>query len=466
MVRDYSEINAVQTQRSPSRSLKKRHLQFMAIGGAIGAGFFLGSGVAINKAGPGVLIAYLLTGAVIFLIMRALGELTLAYPSSGSFSTYAAQFIGPLAGFITGWSYWLACMLIGIAEVTGIGILLHHWYPGVPQWIPALCITLLLYAINMRNAGSFGELEYWLSMIKVVTIVAVLLYGLAILFFRVGALGAGASVSNLWIHGGFLPNGLSGILTALPLVVFSFGGIEVIGLAASETDQPEHTLPRAINGVFYRILLFYVGSVAIIMMLYPWHLLDPKESPFVLVLARAGFPAAASIVTLVAISALLSSSNTGLFATSRMLHALSMSGQAPAQLQMLNRRKVPALSVSVSGGILMLGVALNYLIPDQIFSYALTMVAWLLLGAWGVIALAHLFYRRSASREMIARVGFRLPGAPYTNWLILLVIGVIGVMLAVHGGSRITLYILLSWFGCLIAAYYAVHIPCQSIQKV
>ena len=437
-----------------SHGLKNRHLQLIGIGGAIGAGFFLSSGAAISQAGPALLIAYVLTGAVIFLMMRALGELTLAHPASGSFSSYATQFIGPLAGFITGWSYWLASLLVGIAEITGIGLLLHHWFPHTPQWIPALCTTVLLYGINMRAVKSFGETEYWLTTIKVATIVAVLLCGLAILFFKIGSLGQQASVSNLWTHGGFLPNGLHGLLAALPLVIFSYGGVEVIGLAAAETERPAHTLPRAINGVLYRILFFYVGSFAVIMMLSPWNLLDPKESPFVTILTHAGLPAAASVVTFVAITALLSSCNTGLFGTSRMLHALASSGQAPARLQKLNQRNIPYLSVTVSGGILMLGVVLNYLFPEKILGYLLTMVAWLLLWAWSAIALSHLLYRRSVSNERPSPVNFRMPGSPYTNWAILLVIAVVAITLAVYGSSRITFYILVSWLGLLTASYY------------
>jgi amino acid transporter, AAT family len=387
-------------------------------------------------------------------MMRALGELTLAHPASGSFSSYASQFITPLAGFITGWSYWLASLLVSIAEITGIGLLLHHWFPHTPQWIPALCATVLLYSINMRAVRSFGETEYWLTTIKVATIVAVLLCGIAILFFKIGSLGQQANVSNLWTHGGFLPNGLHGLLTALPLVIFSYGGVEVIGLAAAETERPEYTLPLAINGVLYRILLFYVGSFAVIMMLFPWNLLDQKESPFVTILTHAGLPAAANVVTFVAITALLSSCNTGLFGTSRMLHALASSGQAPARLQKLNQRNIPSLSVTVSGTILVLGVVLNYLFPDKILGYLLTMVAWLLLWAWSSIVLSHLLYRRSVSKKKSTRVNFRMPGSPYTNWAVLLVIGVVAVMLAVYGSTRITFYILVSWLGLLTASYY------------
>src|SRR5260370_1566053 len=272
----FSAVNPTRVVDQTSHSLKNRHLQLMALGGAIGAGFFLGSGAAIGQAGPALLIAYLIAGAMIYLVMRAVGELTLAYPSRGSFAAYTTRFIGPLAGFITGGSFWLAFVLVGRAEISGIGLLLHRWYPGIPQWVPALCATVVLYAINMRTVKSFGESEYWLSMIKVVTLIAVLVCGLAILVFKIGDVGTHARIANLWQHGGILPKGFSGLLAAVPLVIFSFGGTEVIGLAAAETDRPEHTLPRASNGVFFRIILFYVGSIAIVLMLYPSNTLYPK----------------------------------------------------------------------------------------------------------------------------------------------------------------------------------------------
>jgi AAT family amino acid transporter len=438
-----------------AHNLKNRHLQFMAIGGAIGAGFFLGSGVAISKAGPALLLVYVLAGAVMFLIMRALGELTLAHPSIGSFGAYATMFIGPLPGFITGWSYWLISLLVSTVEATGIGLLLHHWYPGLPQWIPALCVVTLLYAINLCGVKSFGELEYWLSMIKVATIVAVLLYGVAVLIFKIGDLGRQAGISNLWTHGGFMPNGLSGLLAAVPIVIFAFGGIEVIGLAASETERPEQALPRAINSVLYRILFFYIGSLAILMMLLPWNQSSPQESPFVLVLSRAGLSIAASAITFVAISALLSSCNTLLFASSRILLGMASAGQAPVRLSTVNGRNVPYLSVTLSAGALIVGVLLNYFIPDTIFSYALSMVAWLTLWFWASIVLSHLFYRRSVPKERSGIGPFQLPGSPYTNWAVLLVLGLVAVLFALNSGTRVTFYFLLAWMTVLIVAYYA-----------
>lgn len=427
----------------------------MALGGAIGAGFFLGSGAAISQAGPAILIAYIIGGAMIYLVMRALGELTLAHPSAGSFAAYTARFIGPRAGFITAWSYWLTLLLVALAEITGIGLLLHQWYPGVPQWIPALCATLVLYTINMSTVRSFGESEYWLSMIKVVTILAVLLCGFAILIFKIGDVGAHAHVANLWQHGGILPKGFVGLLAALPVVIFSFAGTEVIGFAAAEADQPERTLPRAINGVFLRIIFFYVGSLGMIMMLYSWDSLNPKASPFVLVLQQAGFTGAAGVVTFVAISALFSSSNTMLFASSRLLYALASSGDAPARLSRLNQRKIPSLSVTLSATILLFGVVLNYLIPDKIFGYLLSTTVWSALWIWTAIMLCHINYRRTLTNGSAAPGSYRLPGAPYTNWVILLLLGVISVLIATNSTTRVTCYVIGVWLTILVAAYYA-----------
>src|SRR5260221_12631639 len=294
-----TDSRSIPAETQAARTLKGRHLQLMGMGAAIGAGFFLSSGSAIHEAGPGLLLAYLLAGSVMYLIMRALGELALAYPSAGSFTTYATKFLGPLAGFIMGWSYWLGALLVGIAEITAVGILLRPWFPGIPQWVPALCAVVLLYAINIQTGRSFGEAEYWMAMIKVGTLLGLLLWGFAIFFFRIGNVGRQATISNLWTYGGFLPRGFSGVLTAPPAVVFAFGGVEVIGLAAAETERPEHTLPQAIRGIIYRIIFIYVGSLAVFMMLYPWNLFEPTKSPFVLVLQHAGLSAAAGVWTIV-----------------------------------------------------------------------------------------------------------------------------------------------------------------------
>jgi AAT family amino acid transporter/D-serine/D-alanine/glycine transporter len=435
-----------------AHALTARHIQFIAIGGAIGAGLFLGSGVAIARAGPALLIAYAAAGTVIFLMARALGELALFKPVSGAFSTYAQELIGRRAGFITGWSYWLMWLLVGTAEITGIGVFMRHWFPTLPQWIPGLAAVGLLYTVNMTAVKSYGELEYWLALVKVVTIVGMLACGLLILVFGFGAAGRNAGVSNLWMHGGFLPHGWQGVLDALPVALFAFGGLEIIGLTAAETQRPEQSLPRAINGVAYRILIFYIGSLTMIMLLYPWNALESTRSPFVMVLERIGFPAAASVINFVVITALLSSCNSGIFGSSRMLHSLSSSGNAPAWLRPLDGRRVPGRCVTACTGVLLGGVALNYLIPDRIFGYLMSGVSALLLWTWAVIMLCHLAYRRKVARGEAVPVWFRLPASPFTNWVVLAFIATVAVLLAVNADTRLAYYTAAAWFGLLLVA--------------
>lgn len=426
----------------------------MALGGAIGAGYFLGSGIAIKTAGPSLLAAYVIAGTIVFLIMRALGELTVAHPEHGSFGKHATRFIGPLTGFITGWSYWLSATLACTAESTGIGILVHHRFPLMPQWVAALCVVLLFYLINVCGVATFGESEYWLAMIKVATVVAVVCYGLAVLIFRIGRLAPEAHLSNLWHDGGFMPNGVAGLFAALPIVIFSFGGIEAIGLASAEVEQPEITVPRAINSVFYRILLFYVVSFAVLMALLPWTEFSGHTSPFVAVLSSAGFSAAPDVVMLITIVAIFSSGNTILFASARMLYGLASAGQAPAALSQRNHRHVPYRAVILSASILLAGVVLSYAVPDKALNYVMSMASWLLLWAWTSIILSHLSYRRSLRGDSTHRGTFAMPGTPITNWIVLALIAGIGVLLALEGATRLTFAILAAWIVLLIAIYY------------
>jgi AAT family amino acid transporter len=435
-----------------AHGLTARHIQFIAIGGAIGAGLFLGSGLAISRAGPALLVAYTAAGTIIFLMARALGELALYRPVAGAFGTYAHELLGRRIGFVTGWSYWLIWLLVGTAEITGIGVLARHWFPTLPQWIPAFFSAAAVYAVNTTAVRSYGELEYWLAIIKVVTIVGLLLCGLFILIFGFGTAGQNAHVSNLWKFGGFLPYGWHGVLDALPIALFAFGGLEIVGLTAAETAQPATTIPRAINGVAYRILLFYLGSLTMIMVLYPWNGLDGSRSPFVLVLALIGFPAAASVINFVVITAMLSSCNSGIFGSSRMLQSLALCGSAPEWLRPLNRRHVPARSVSVCTAFLLIGVLLNYLIPERIFNYLMASVAALLMWTWAIIMLCHLAYRRKVARGQAVKVTFRLPLSPWTNWLVLIFIASIAVLLMINADSQPAYYSAVAWFLILLFA--------------
>lgn len=448
-----TEHASPETLAPPKRAahgLTRRHVEFIALGGAVGAGLFLGSGAAIGSAGPGLLLAYGAAGIVIFLMARALGELALFDPARGSFSTYARNLLGPRAGFITGWSYWLVWTLVGIAEVTGIGLLVHEWAPGLPQWIPAVAAVALMYAVNMRAARSYGELEFWFSILKILTILALLIGGLVILCSP--AAGSKASVANLWAHGGFLPCGWHGVLRALPPALFAFGGIEIIGLTAAETESPATTLPRAVNGVAYRILIFYIGSLAVIMMLYPWNALGSDGSPFVKVLQRIGLPTAARVIDLVAISAFLSSCNSGIFASSRMLQSLAASGNAPQWLRRLDNRQVPGRSVSACALVLFIGAGLNYLIPSRLLGYLMAAVSALLLWTWGTIMLCHLAYRRRVQCGQARVVAFRLPGAPVSNWIVLGFIAAVAVLLALDSQTRLVYYSAGGWFAVLLVA--------------
>lgn len=436
-----------------ARGLQDRHVQFIAIGGAIGAGLFLGSGQAIHAAGPGLLLAYAVSGVVVFLIARALGELAVYRPVSGSFASYADEFIGPWAGFVTGWTYWLNWVLAGIAEISAIGIYVHFWFPGLPQWIPALAAVVVLYGANMIAVRLYGEIEFWLSLIKVVTILAVIVVGLGFILVGAGGLHGMADFSNLWAHGGFFPNGIAGLLLALPIAVFSFGGMEILGLTAGEAKNPGVSLPKAFNGIVYRILIFYIGALAVIMTLYPWNQLDPKLSPFVLVLARFGLPAAAGIVNFVVITAAASSANSGMFGTSRMLYAMARARQAPLYLDHVNKRKVPTHCLSISAAMMLVGVLLNYLVPGKVFGYAISAVLSFLLWTWGVIIVSHLRYRQAVKAGTKPEVVFRMPGAPFTNWLALAFLAFIACLMATHADTRIALYAAAVWFAVMLALY-------------
>lgn len=442
------------TNHGLARSLKERHVMLIAIGGIIGAGLFLGSGKAVATAGPALLLAYALCGSMIYLIARALGELSLYRPSSGSFATYAEEFLGPRIAFITGWSYWMIWILVGVLEVTGIGLLSKYWFPELPQWIPALAVTGLLMMINLFAVKTFGEVEFWLALIKVVTIVGLIVAGLVILVFGLEtSTQTTPSIANLWRHGGFFPNGWSGFLYAVPVAAFTFAGVEVIGLVAAETAEPQRTLPRAINSIIWRMAIFYLGSMAVIMALYPWNQIDTTQSPFVMVFDSIGLGVAAGFINFVVISALASSCNTGLFATSRMLFALSHIQQAPRGLQVLSPRQVPARCLMVSTAILLVGVLLNYVIPERIFSLLITGILGLLIWVWVVIITSHMAYRRKVQRDGLPQVAYRLPWARLSSLLVLCGLGVLTVLVIRDPETRPAFYVATLWFGLLLLLY-------------
>ena len=455
MIADQSrslDRHAPEAESNPK--LRKRHIQWMAIGSSVGAGLFLGSGVAIQKAGPALLIAYLVAGAMVYLIQRALAEMTIAYPVAGSFGTYASLYLGPMAGFLVSWTFWLSMSLVGATEMTAAGVLLHHLFPKVAQWIFASVASILIFLINTFAVRVYGETEYWLSMIKVVLIVATMLLGVSILIGHWGPLGATASVSNMWAFGGVLPHGAQGFAIGIIIAVFSFAGTEVIGLAALETEDLEKSVPRAFQGVFFRITLFYFGSVGILLTMIPWNKFDPSQSPFTQFLSIAGLPQASLVVTLVAVTAMLSSTNTSLYANSRVLTALASAGQAPRRLSELNRRAVPLLAITISAFGLVVGVILNYLVPQTAFVFLTNTLVWSVFFVWSIIVFCHLrFYRSRLKSGTLNAVTFRLPGAPWTNAFLLLALAACSGLLAL-GGNLIPLFAFCGLLSCLAIAYW------------
>jgi len=447
------------------RGLKDRHIQLIAIGGAIGVGLFLGSARAIQSAGPGLLLAYALGAVIVFFLARALGELLLYRPVAGSFTTYAEEFIGPWAGFFTGWSYWLMWVVAGIAEITAVGLYVQYWFPDVPQWIPALITLAVLYGMNLIAVGLFGELEFWFALIKVITIIVLIVLGVFIIVFGIGDLGRQASFTNLWTQGGFLPMGLSGVILALPIALFSFGGVELIGVTAGEAQDPERTLPNAINAVVYRILIFYIGALFVIMSLVAWNQLDPKQSPFVMVFERIGIPAAAGIINFVVLTAAASACNSGIFSTGRMLYTLAQFGQAPKAFAQVSSRHVPAAGVTISACIMLVGVLLNYLVPQKVFVYASSVVVVAMLWTWAMIVLSHLRYRRAVQEGRVRASSFRMPGWPYANWFVLAAIVVVVAMLGADVDSRIALYAAPIWFGILALSHRVVTARADSALR-
>lgn len=444
-------------QQDLVRGLKDRHVQLIAIGGAIGVGLFLGSATGISRAGPGLVVAYAVGGIAIFFIMRALGELLMYRPVAGSFASYAEEFVGPWAGFTTGWSYWFMWVVTGMAEITAVAVYVHYWFPDIPQWIPALVALGVLYAANLIAVHVFGEIEFWFALIKVATIVAMLVIGLVVILFGVGGLGETASFSNLVNHGGFFPTSMLGVVLVLQIVMFAYQGVELVGVTAGEAQDPERTLPHAINAVIWRILLFYIGALLVIMSLLPWTEFRPGVSPFVMVFERIGIPAAAGIINFVVITAAASSCNSGIFSTGRMLYTLAQFRQAPAAFGKVNARHVPANAITFSAALMLIGVGLNYVVPEEVFVWVTSVALVGSLWTWGMIVYAHLKYREAVAAGRITSRGFRMPGAPIANWAVIGFLVLIAIFLGIDPDTRVALYVAPIWFALLALGYRLVR---------
>ncbi|RDS85502.1 amino acid permease [Dyella psychrodurans] len=432
------------------RRLTSRLITFMALGMAIGAGLFLGSASSIQLAGPSVIFAYLFGGLMIFIIMRALGEMAVHDPVAGSFSSYAHRYLGPFAGYLTGWNYWLLMVGVGMAESTAVGIYMKEWLPDLPQWIWVFGSAVAIGTLNLMAVRVYGEMEFWFTMIKVVTVVLMILGGAAMIWFGWGNGGHPVGFSNLWSHGGWFPNGMHGMVLALPIVVFAFGGIETIGMAAGEAAHPERNIPRAVNSVLWRIMIFYVGALVVIMAIYPWDQLGTQGSPFVTTFAKLGIHQAAGVINFVVITAALSGFNSTMFSGSRMLYSLSHKGQAPAVLGKVNEHGVPTRSVLACLACLIIGVLLNYLLPGRIFAVMMSVLSFNTVWTWSMVLIAHFSFRRRYGKTTFPLRVWPLSSAVCLAFLLFVV-----VMLGYSPDTRVALYVGAAWVVLLSVAYLA-----------
>lgn len=439
-----------QQQQKLKRSLKSRHITMIAIGGAIGTGLFLGSGSAIHEAGPSIILSYLIVGVFIFFMMRALGELLLEDTSRHSFIDAIQYYLGDRMEFIAGWMYWACWLTLAMADLTATGIYLRYWFPSLPQWVGPLLIVVILMLINMINVGLFGELESWFSMIKVLAIVALIVVGLVLIVMHARVSGRTVTLANLVNQGGFFPTGPAGFLLSFQMVVFAFVGIEMVGLTAGETKNPQKDIPNAINTLPVRIGLFYIGSMIALMSIYPWFRVKETSSPFVQVFAAIGIPAAAGILNFVVLTAAMSATNSAIFSTSRSLYALAKSGNAPQRFGRLSPQAVPTQALTFSTVILFITVILNYVMPAGIFNVISGISTIFFIFTWLIILFAHVKFRQ-AHPKGIHR--FTMPGYPVTSWLtIIFFLGVLVVLFFVDA-TRVPLILSIIIFAILAVAF-------------
>ena len=396
--------------------LRNRHLSMIAIAGVIGAGLFVGSGAAIGTAGPGVLVSYAVAGLLVILVMRMLGEMSAANPDTGSFSAYAQRAIGPWAGFTIGWLYWWFWVVVVGIEATAGAAIVHRWVPEVPQWTWALVLMAALTATNLFSVRSFGEFEFWFAGIKVAAItIFLVLGGLAIAGMLPGTESPG--LTNLTGHGGFFPNGGGPIFAAMLVVVFSFFGAEIATIAAGESANPVRAVRTAVRSVVWRILIFYIGSIAVVVTLIPWNDASIAKSPYVAVLDAIGLPSAAVVMDVVVLTSVLSCLNSGLFTASRMAFSLARRGEAPARLGRLSRSGVPVAAVLVSTVVGFVTVVLNYVSPDTVFLFLVNSSGAVAVFVWLTIAVSQLRMRRRLERETPGQLSLRMWGYPYLTWV-------------------------------------------------
>lgn len=457
------------------RGLQNRHIQLIALGGAIGTGLFLGIGPAAVLAGPSVILGYALAGIIAFFIMRQLGEMVVEEPVSGSFSHFANKYWGSFAGFASGWNYWVLYILVSMSELTAIGIYVHFWWPEIPLWSSSLFFFIAINALNLTSVKVYGEVEFWFSIIKVVAIIAMIIFGIYLLFSGSG--GEQASIQNLWNDGGFFAKGLfsadgkggfQGLFAAIALIMFSFGGLELIGITAAEAEQPEKTIPKATNQVIYRILIFYVGALVILFSLSPWKNITTNSSPFVMVFeSLKGFQfilmgktiyftsVIANALNVIVLTAALSVYNSCVYSNSRMLFGLAEQGNAPSFLSKLNKNSVPINAILISSLFAAICIIINKLMPEKALEILMSLVVSSLIINWLMISITHLKFRKRKDADHI-KTKFPSFIYPISNYICLVfLLGILVIMWVT--GLKISVELIPGWILLLYVCYLLVN---------
>lgn len=442
------------------RKLKNRHVQLIALGGTIGTGLFLGAAGIIELAGPGVLLGYAIGGLIIFCIMRFLGEMLVEEPNAGSFSFFANRYLSRFAGFLSGWNCIALYVLVGMLELTAVGKFMQFWWPELPVWVTVAVCFVLINSVNFINVKAFGEFEFWFALIKIVAVVAMIITGVYLLATTTDS---NQTVRNLWEQGGFLPNGVHGLFMAFAFVMFAFGGVEMLGFAAAETEQPRKVIPKAINQIIVRVLLFYVGSIAILLSLTPWQDLVAQlhaggntysSSPFVLVFSGLGEHTAAHLLNFVIITATLSVYNSMVYSTSRLLYGMAQEGNAPRSLAKVNKRGVPVRAIVYPGMFTAFAIVLNYVAPSGVIELLISLIVAALVITWVIIILTHLRYRKQANAAGRQR-SFLAPLAPWSNYICLLAMVVVVAVMLLTPSVRASAIAIPIWIAVLYGVYYS-----------
>lgn len=439
-------------QHELKRELKNRHVQLIAIGGTIGTGLFLGSGKAISLAGPSIILAYLIVGVATFFVMRALGELLLSNAGYQSFTDFAVDYIGPWAGFVTGWTYWFCWIMTAMADIIAVGMYVQYWF-DIPQWVPALICLIILLGLNLLTVKLFGELEFWFAIIKVITILALIVIGIVLLVIGFKTDAGTVSVQNLWQHGGFFPNGISGFLFSFQMVVFAFVGVELVGVSAAETADPKKNIPSAINKIPLRILFFYVGALIVLLSINPWNQLNADTSPFVKTFTLVGIPVAAGIINFVVLTSAASASNSGLFSTSRIMYNLGRQNGGKGMLAKLNKNAVPSNALLISTVIVSVGTLLSKLIPEQAFGIVTTISAICFIWVWSIILISHIRYKKTRP-DLHKKSIFKAPLTPFINYVVLALFAFILLVMLISESTRSALLLTPLWFVLLFVLFF------------